>query len=116
MFVSRRKKSGTASLNKTLKTILADTPLVRNLENPEYLKTVLNGCASLAERFAQIDDELARDKLKQASTDQGKVPSGLKKLIKQLDLPQKISDFFVVTAILMPTVICGHRIKRLENN
>ena len=92
-----RKKSGTASLNKTLKTILADTPLVRNLENPEYLKTVLNGCASLAERFAQIDDELARDKLKQASTDQGKVPPGLRKLIKQLDLPQKISDFF-----------CGH--------
>jgi hypothetical protein len=92
-----RKKSGTASLNKTLKTILEDTPLVRNLEIPEYLKTVLNGCASLAERFAKIDDELARDKLKQASTDQGKVSPGLRKLIKQLDLPQKISDLF-----------CGH--------
>ena len=33
-----RKKSGTGSLKKTLKTILADTPLVRNLENEDYLR------------------------------------------------------------------------------
>ena len=92
-----RKKSGTVSLNKMLKTILADTPLVRNLENQEYRKAVLNGCASLAERFSQIDDELVRDKLKQAEGNRGKIPPGLKKLIKQLDLPQKISEIF-----------CGH--------
>jgi len=31
-----RKKSGTASLNKVLKAVLADTPLVQNLKNHEY--------------------------------------------------------------------------------
>jgi len=89
-----RKKSGTSSLNKTLKTILADTPLVRNLENQEYRKTILNGCASLAERFSQIDDRLARDQLKKAEKNHEKVRPELKKLIKQLDLPQKISEIF----------------------
>jgi hypothetical protein len=77
-----------------LKTILADTPLVRNLENEEYQKAILNGCASLAERFSQIDDKLVREKLKQAEKNRGKVPPGLRKLIKQLDLPQKISEIF----------------------
>ncbi|HKI48134.1 MAG TPA: transposase, partial [Desulfobacteria bacterium] len=81
-----RKKSGTVSLNKMLKTILADTPLVRNLEDQEYRKAILNGCASLAERFSQIDAKLVREKLKQAEKDRGKVPPALRKLIRQLDL------------------------------
>ena len=92
-----RKKSGTVSLNRMLKTIIADTPLVRNLENEEYRKAILNGCTSLAERFSQIDDNLVRDKLKQAETNCGRIPTGLRKLIRQLDLPQKISEVF-----------CGH--------
>ena len=44
-----RKKSETAFLNKTFKTILADTPLVKNLEMLQ--KIILNGCSSLAEKF-----------------------------------------------------------------
>lgn len=89
-----RKKSGTASLNKTLKTILADTPLVRNLENEEYQKIILNGCSSLAERFSQIDDKIVRDQLKQAEENCEKIPPEIKKIIKQTDLPQKISALF----------------------
>ena len=92
-----RKRSGTASLNKMLKTILADTPLVRNLQNQEYRKTILNGCASLAERFSQIDYKLARDKLKQAEKNHEKVHPELKNLIKKFDLPKRISALF-----------CGH--------
>ena len=89
-----RKKSGTASLNKTLKTILADTPLVRNLEKEEYQKIILNGCSSLAERFSQIDDKIVRDQLKQAEENCEKIPPEVKKIIKQTDLPQKISALF----------------------
>ncbi|MCP4002515.1 MAG: hypothetical protein GY727_16565 [Gammaproteobacteria bacterium] len=40
---------------KTLKTMLAQTPLVKNLENPQYMEIILNGKVSLAERFAEID-------------------------------------------------------------
>jgi hypothetical protein len=35
--------------------MLADTPLVKNLENEEYVKIILNGRASLAELFSEID-------------------------------------------------------------
>ena len=89
-----RKKSGTASLNKTLKTILADTPLVRNLEKEEYQKIILNGCSSLGERFSQIDDKIVRDQLKQAEKNHEKILPEVKKIIKQTDLPQKISALF----------------------
>ena len=89
-----RKKSGTASLSKTLKTILADTPLVRNLENEEYQKIILNGCSSLAERFSQIDDKIVRDQLKRSNKDCDKIPSEVKKVISEPNFPDKISALF----------------------
>lgn len=90
-----RKKSGTASLNKTSKTILADTPLVRNLENDEYLKIILNGCSTLAERFSQIDDKIVREQLRQAEKNQEKIPPEVKSIIKHPDLPEKIYALFL---------------------
>ena len=59
-----RKRCGTISLNRTLRTILADTPLVKNLENPEYLEIILDGCDTLEERFAKIDHRLVTAKLR----------------------------------------------------
>jgi hypothetical protein len=50
-----RKRSGNHALTKTLKTMLAQTPLIKNLDNPQYMEIILNGKASLAERFAAID-------------------------------------------------------------
>jgi hypothetical protein len=90
-----RKKSGTASLNRTLKAILADTPLVRNLENKEYYKIILNGCSTLEERFSQIDDKIVREQLRKAEKDQSKMLPEVKALIKQSDLPEKISALFL---------------------
>jgi hypothetical protein len=90
-----RKKSGKASLSKTLKTILADTPLVRNLENDEYHRIILNGCSTLAERFSQIDAKIVRQQLIQAGKNQEKMPPELRSIIKQSDLPEKISALFL---------------------
>lgn len=59
-----RKRSDTISLNRTPRTILADTPLVKNLDNPEYQKIILDGCSTLEERFAKIDFRLVTEKLK----------------------------------------------------
>ncbi len=42
-------------MNKVLKSALADTPLVQNLNNSEYIEIILNGCQNLEERFSQID-------------------------------------------------------------
>jgi hypothetical protein len=90
-----RKKSGKASLNKTLKAILADTPLVRNLENDEYYRIILNGCSTLAGRFAQIDDKAVREQLKHAGKNQERISPEVKSMIKQADLPEKIFALFL---------------------
>ena len=90
-----RKKSGTASLSKTLKTILAETPLVRNLEKEEYCRIILNGCATLAERFSQIDQKIIREQLRQSELNQERIPPVAKKIIKQPDLPQKILTLYL---------------------
>jgi len=52
------KRSGTVSLSKALRFILADIALVKNLDNPEYLQILLDGCGTLQERFAKIDSHL----------------------------------------------------------
>ena len=90
-----RKRSGTASLNKTLKTILADTPLVRNMKSEEYLGIILNGCSTLAERFSLIDAEIVQAELRKAVNSQEKISKETRWIIKQPDLPEKIAALFL---------------------
>jgi len=89
-----RKKSGTASLSKSLKTILAEAPLVRNLNNEEYLETILNGCTTLAERFSLIDAQIVQEELRRARNNQEKISKEARWAIKQPDLPDRISVLF----------------------
>ena len=90
-----RKKSGTGSLNKSLKTILADTPLVRNLENEDYLRIILDGCNSLEERFEKIESRLVLKELKRTQKTSERIPPEMKKIIKEPNLPQKIIEIFI---------------------
>lgn len=77
-----RKKSGTKSLNKKLNAMLADTPLIKNLDNPEYVEIILDGRSSLAERFAQVDIKLVREELKAQAEILRKYPKRMAKLFK----------------------------------
>lgn len=90
-----RKKTGMASLNKVLKAALADTPLVRNLENDEYMKIILNGCSSLAERFSQIDAHLVQQEMSKAAEGSEKIFPAIKKIIADVGLTDKISALFL---------------------
>jgi len=85
-----RKKTGTSSLSKTLKAMLANTPLVKNLAIPEYVEMLLNGKETLAERFAEMDIKLVRETLKQEDEDSRKYPKGMNKVFKILDFPEKL--------------------------
>jgi hypothetical protein len=89
-----RKKSGTASMSKLLKSLLADTPLVQNLKNAEYMEIILNGCPNLAERFAKIDAHLVQQEMMEANNDSEKILPAMRKLIKNSDLTMKISSLF----------------------
>ena len=70
------KKTGMGSLNKMLKAILADTPLVQNLKNDQYMEIILNGCSSLEERFSQIDASLVREEMAEGGQEQRKDIAG----------------------------------------
>lgn len=85
------KRTGNADLSKLLKTILADTPLVQNLANPEYLKAILNGAPSLAKRFAQIDAQLVRRQFASSKQQNFLSPKIFRKLAKIPDFPKLLT-------------------------
>lgn len=89
-----RKKSGNNSMCKTLQAMLPETPLVKNLQNPEYLEIILSGKATLEERFAEIDSKIVREEMKKSHEDSQKIPSEIKKIIKMPKLPEILGNLF----------------------
>jgi len=89
-----RKKTGTASLNRMLKSVLANTPLIKNLKNEEYLEIILNGCSSLEERFSQIDARLVQQEMANSTQNKDKILPAIKKMIKDVKFTEKISNLF----------------------
>jgi len=87
-----RKKTGFNSLTKTLKSMIADTPLVKNLENKEYMKIILNGKNSLEERFAEVEPEIIKEQLAEAQKKVRKVPPGVGEMIKTQNLTKKLVE------------------------
>ena len=85
-----RKRSGNHSLTKTLTTMLAQTPLVKNLENPQYMEIILNGKATLAERFAEIDIDQVRKIFAEEKKDTKKYPKRMGKVFKITHLPKRL--------------------------
>lgn len=76
-----RRRTGRNSIGPGLQSMIADTPLVRNLQNPRYLKILLQGQATLEERFAQIDIQTVRKELEAPEHSIEKVPSKIRQLI-----------------------------------
>ena len=71
--------------------MLADTPIVKNLNNPQYLEIILDGCRTLEERFERIDSRLVAEKLKEEQRKQQILTTEMKKIIKLPDLPERLS-------------------------
>ena len=89
-----RKKSGMNALEKIMKAMPANTPLVKNLNNPQYMRILLDGKQSLEERFAEIDAPLVRRELANLSAGSEKVPPRIKKLITMPDFPTQLVAIF----------------------
>ena len=88
-----RHKTGCQALGRTLRTMLADTTLVHNLQNPEYLKILLDGQPALEALFAQIDPATVREELEKAQQNPERVPRVLKRFIGSLPSPTPIKNF-----------------------
>jgi hypothetical protein len=70
--------------------MLADTPLVKNLSNPEYVKIILNGHDTLEERFAEIDEKLVRQEMKKSEDHQG-LSTRMKKVLRKPNWPSLLA-------------------------
>ena len=88
---SFRKRSGNKALNRTLRSLLSDTPLVQNLKSPEYLEVLLNGHDSLTSRFAEIAVESVRQELKKLSNQTGRISTRMKKVLQIENIPSIIA-------------------------
>jgi hypothetical protein len=84
-----RRKTGNDSMRRALQTMLADTPLVKNLDNPEYMKILLDGKAGLEELFAELGGaHLAGADGLQADAD--RILPGFRALMKLPTLPDQV--------------------------
>jgi hypothetical protein len=85
-----RSKAGTQSLNKVIKAMLADTPLVKNLSNPQYVEIILNGHNTIEDRFAEIDEKLVRQEMKKSEVHRG-LSARMKKVLRKPNLPSLLA-------------------------
>jgi hypothetical protein len=84
-----RRKTGNDSMCRALQAMLADTPLVRNLDNPNYMKILLDGKANLEELFAELGTaHLEGEDGLQANTD--RTLPGFSALMKLPTLPEQV--------------------------
>jgi len=86
-----RKRTGNQSLTRTLKTMVAATPLVKNLNQPEYLEILLNGKASLAERFSEIDIIQVRNAFAETQEETQRYPRRMAKVFRIPHLPKQLT-------------------------
>lgn len=87
---SHRRTTGNNSMSKRLQTMLADLPLLKNINNQDYMRIILNGKHSLAERFAEITQSEVINKLKEAQHVECKVPHRIMKFMRKGEYMDKL--------------------------
>ena len=75
-----------------LQNMLAQTPLVRNLQNPEYMEILLDGKTCVEELFAEIEITQLRRELKNAQQNPEKIPAKIKSIINEPKYPEKLAN------------------------
>lgn len=87
-----RRKPGNNSSTPLLQNMLAQTPLVRNLKNPEYMKILLDGKTTIEQVFAEIETTQLRKEMKNAQQNPEKIPAKIKNLINEPQYPEKLAN------------------------
>ena len=73
--------------------MLADTPLVKNLSNPDYMSILLDGKSNLEERFAEIEMNGGAYDTKLVIGTENILP-GFRSLANLPELPKLIAQLF----------------------
>lgn len=86
---AHRRKTGNNSMSRALQAMLTDTPLVKNLDNPGYMKVLLDGKENLEQLFAELGAAglAGADRL---NADTEHILPGFRALMKLPALPDKL--------------------------
>lgn len=84
-----RRKTGNNSMQRALQAMLADTPLVKNLDNPDYMKILLEEKTNLEELFAELGQSCSSELLG-LRDDTNRISPGFSKLMKLPHLPNQL--------------------------
>ena len=93
-----RKRNGFDAVEKVIKTMLSETPLVMNLKNKDYMDILLNGKQTLEERFTEIDSKNVRKEIENSKSGAEMISPKIMKLIKTPNLPESIVSFIIKKA------------------
>ncbi len=86
-----RKKNGFQAMERALKAMLKDTPLVMNLRNKDFMDILLDGKKSLAQRFADVDAEIVRRQMKKSTGNECPVSAKLKRIVSAPTFPESLT-------------------------
>jgi len=85
-----RRKTGDNAMRRALQAMLAETPLVKNLDNPDYMRILLNGTSGLEELFAEMDGKPPFPNEKSSGNTDRILPE-FRSLINLPNLPEKLT-------------------------
>jgi len=97
---SNRRKTGNQSCSRMLRTMLAETPLVKNLQNPDYMSILLKGKTDLAEVFVDIEIKTLREEFRKAQLNPERISPKIKRLIAMPNYPEKLMKMLEETVTL----------------
>ena len=86
---SHRRKTGNDSMRRTLQAMMADTPLVKNLDNPNYMEMLLDGQDNLEELFADLG-RTPLEGMTEIQDDAERILPGYQSLFKIESLPEHL--------------------------
>ena len=92
---SFRKRNGFNAMEKIIKAMLPDTPLVMNLKNKDYMRILLDRKKTLEERFAEIDSKKVREELEKSRSEMSMILPKIKKIIRIPGLPKSIVSLLI---------------------
>jgi hypothetical protein len=88
-----RKRNGFNSVERILKAMLPDTPLVMNLNNDNYMRMILGEGKTLEQRFAELDIQQVRSLQKQSAFNSRETFPQVRKIIRLPNLPLVLISF-----------------------
>ena len=89
------KRTGRRPDARFINDMLTDAPLVANLDNPAYMKLILDGCDTLEQRLARVDRSLVAATLKDLRTPRTGLRRGLRKSFRPRVAPLRIAQFIL---------------------